>query len=561
MHIKVRNFRGCQRADIVLAPIGLLVGANYAGKSSVCQAVAAALTGNAAPFFRASKPDKTLLTKTDAKQLLAGGTDHGSVEISFDGKVIAAANWPAITASGTGEAACTKYACGLINPMDLDDVERQRLFSDLLKSTPTDEDLMATLVDARLTGQVATDLKGKLALNGWEVTYKGYKEDGARLKGQWEAASGTQFGAKKAADWCPEGWREDLANHTLEGIGTDCSIAQAKVEATVAALAVGQDEITRIAAEINAIPAAEAALAEARAMLEKATITDAAAQKAAAEIHVPVAVPCPHCGGMLDTAGDELRAATQSQAEINALAEKLALAEQRVNGTESALAKATEAHRGAKTTYDALAGAKARLAAAKTRTGTQDAVDLARDLLAGLERDKARITARLTADRLARMVATNQVLVDIVAPDGLRRQKLARALEDFNKSTLAPLCAAASYPNVSIDQDLEVLYGGRRYFLLSASEQYRVRAVLQVAMAKMDGSPVVILDGADILDAEGRDGLFGMLISIDDLGFLVAMTLNPEDVVPDLAELGCGVTYLIDKGIAKAVQARQAAAA
>jgi len=568
MDIKIRGYRGIERADLRLAPIALLVGLNFAGKSSICQAVAAALIGNASPFFRASRPDKSLLTKTDAKQLVRGGMDKGSVEVSFDGKVIASANWPATTAAGTGEAACSKYATGLINPMELDDAERQKLFSDMLKATPDDADLMAALTDAQLSGQVATDVKKSLALNGWDVAYKTFKDEGARLKGGWEAASGTAFGKLKATDWVPEGWREELGNTSLEAIGTQCTQAQAKVEAAVGALAVDAAGINDLQHQVDLIPDAEAKLATARGALDKATEQDAAARKESDSIIVPVALPCPHCGGMLDVMGTQtvgglprLEPAQLGAAEILGLAEKKKTASERVKITAASLAKATEAHQKAKSAYEAVKDAPARLKAAKARTGTQDAVDTARDFLSGLNRDKDRITAKLTADRLGRQIATNQVLVDILAPDGLRRQKLARALAEFNKATLAPLCAAAGYPSVTFDAELEVLYGGRRYFLLSASEQYRVRAVLQVAMAKKDGSQVVILDGADILDADGRDGLFSMLSGIDDLGILVAMTLSPGDPAPNLAELEMGCTYMVEGGIARALAVPEVAAA
>ena len=48
LQAKVRGFRGCERADIEIDPISLLAGLNGAGKSSICQAIAAAAKFNAA---------------------------------------------------------------------------------------------------------------------------------------------------------------------------------------------------------------------------------------------------------------------------------------------------------------------------------------------------------------------------------------------------------------------------------------------------------------------------------------------------------------------------------
>ncbi|RMD61382.1 MAG: hypothetical protein D6826_10040, partial [Alphaproteobacteria bacterium] len=159
--------------------------------------------------------------------------------------------------------------------------------------------------------------------------------------------------------------------------------------------------------------------------------------------------------------------------------------------------------------------------------------------------------AKREADRIHTAIEANQHVIDVLAPGGLRARKLAEAVRRFNAEALAPLCEAAGWRAVTLDNGLEPTYGGRPYALLSASEQYRVRATLQVAMARLDGSEAVILDAADILDRRGRNGLFKMLIAAG-LPALIGMTItDPEKTPPpDLAASGRGMTYWIENGIA-----------
>ena len=103
---------------------------------------------------------------------------------------------------------------------------------------------------------------------------------------------------------------------------------------------------------------------------------------------------------------------------------------------------------------------------------------------------------------------------------------------------------------------------GLPYPLLSKSEQYRVRAVFQVAMAIIDGSDLVVLDEADILDGPTRSGLFKMLDAAtqEGLAALVCMTLSRRDQAPDLAAIGLGRSYWLEAGVAEPIgQEAQAA--
>lgn len=569
---KVRGFRGLERADIEINPIALVAGLNYAAKSSLAQAVAAAVCGTPIPFFKAAKPDRALLTKTEAKELVKGGMDSGSIEIFADGKLACSVKWPDLECAGNGTLQCSKYAAGLLNVMDLEDNERQKFFAALLQAMPTvvdtadkdgkpiRSDLCIALMEAipqlgdEGGGAHLKKLLDSVNVSGWDAAYAHAKETGARLKGQWEANAGEAYGAKKADGWTPKMWRADLAGKSLEDIGTACTQAQEKWQQAAAQLAVDAAQVAELKAAANGEAAAATALQDAQAEYD-ACVRAIEGQKALiAKSQVPHSVPCPHCGGLLEVRsggvdGPQVSEAAMGTKERAAAIAMLKGAQAELAEMETELAKCAKTRTYVNVKYEAVAGAAARLKAAQERQGTQEAVDLALDYLQSLQRDKAAIESLAQCTRLHTLVQANQKIVDILAPDGLRRQKLVKALAKFNQKFLAALCAEADYPAVTLDNDLEVLYGARHYFLLSDSEKYRVKAVLQLAIALYDKSPLAIFDGADILDAEGRNGLFKMLASTELLA-LVCMTMADRKKVPDLVEAGIGGSYWVEQGIA-----------
>jgi hypothetical protein len=155
-------------------------------------------------------------------------------------------------------------------------------------------------------------------------------------------------------------------------------------------------------------------------------------------------------------------------------------------------------------------------------------------------------------------IVTNERVLALLAPDGLRAKKLTEVVELFNR-TLAGDCEVADWPPVALAADMALTYGGRPYPLCSTSEQYRVRAVLALAMARLDESAMLVLDAADVLDGTTRSGLFSMLAEAG-IPALVTMTLTRKEQAPDLAAAGLGASYWIEGGVCQPLS-REARAA
>ena len=69
-------------------------------------------------------------------------------------------------------------------------------------------------------------------------------------------------------------------------------------------------------------------------------------------------------------------------------------------------------------------------------------------------------------------------------------------------------------------------------------------------MAQLDGSAMVVLDAADVLDGPTRSGLFALLEEAG-LPALVCMTLSRREQLPDLAAAGLGASWWIEDGVAQ----------
>ena len=184
-------------------------------------------------------------------------------------------------------------------------------------------------------------------------------------------------------------------------------------------------------------------------------------------------------------------------------------------------------------------------------TMTAAEIDRLREVERLANRDLDVFKRKTEADRLAEKILLNISIIAALDPKGVRQTKLAACLGGFNAS-LKTICEAANWPVVELDEDLRTSIGGYRYVLASASQQWRIRAALQIAMGQIDGSEVLIFDGADILDTPGRNGLLKALVTLGKTA-LVTMTESKVEKVPDLRAAGFGNSYWISDGAVRPI--------
>lgn len=548
MQIEVKNYRGVSDAALTLAPIALVAGTNYAGKSSVAQAVAAALTQNAAPIEG--------ITKSAAGQLLRDGTKRGRCVVGDDtGNVTA--NWPGASVSAEGTPPwASDIGAGLTSLVTMKPKDASALLIKAMEAMPTIDDLKAAL--PKVSAEMIKAIWDVTQSEGWDAAHKRSQERGAKMKGAWEHVTGEHYGTNKAADWQAP-FLSTLADGVEQpDLEEAAAAARAELEKAIGNQGAEQAEIDRLSQKAaaglkagEAIAAGEAQLAELQAAQDAITqALNALPRPENGESYVE----CPHCKGHLVIVSrtevrqpatgisdeenaarveaitaktNEYEKARQATAQVSQ--ELGVLRRQQQDGSEAA--KQLDAMPRGSVTADDVAAARARAEIADEQ----------------VVKCKAALKAEDDAANLHEQILTNMEILEQLAPNGLRQKVLAAKMAEFN-GMLARLSQAAGWPAVELADDLSSSLGGRPYVLLSESEKFRVRVVLQVAIADLDGSDVVIVDAADILDRGGRNGLF-KLLSSTGMRALVCMTMNKAEDVPNLAAAGMGASYWLNESI------------
>ena len=557
MQIKIRNFRGVERADLNISGITLLAGLNWAGKSSVCIGVGAALSGEVMPVEG--------LLKREAGALVRLGADGGMIEISKE-DATATIFYPNAEreTKGSGSLEASAIAIGRRSVAIMDPKERAKELAVYLKARPSNEDLALALEDAGLLPAVIDKIVAVVREQGWDEAHGIAKVTGAKLKGAWEEVTqGERYGSTKAETWFPPDWDEGLVGASEQTLEEAKASAQTSLEKAIAETAVSEDEVDRFRAQAAELEPAKARIVKLEQAIKVLEEQFRKAQEERTALpsgyrDTELLLDCPD-GDMRHELVITRKAATTtyklvkprkkpSDAALKKQRDAIISADGKISKLNTELSDARIALSEGRDVMARSEKAAEQLSAAEGKTGDQNAVEQARNVHAEAARRLGAWRSKNAADRHHRSILGNQAIVAVLAPVGLRKSVLARAIDKFNQDHLAPLCEAAGWKAVTLEADLSIRYGGRPYMLLSNSEQYRLRVILQIAMAKIDGSALMVMDGAEILDWAGQNGLIKVLRMVD-MPALIAMTLNKPETAPDLDAKKVGETYWIENGI------------
>lgn len=554
MHLSIRNYVGIITAEIDIKGVTALYGKNNQGKSSTLNALTAALTGIPLPKE---------VTKANAGVMITDGAEAGMILLTGDTEDdTATIRYPKATVDLKGRAPfATQMACGQTSLVDMDAATRAQTLIDLLKARPTIEEL-ALGMELDVDSEPVKAVWKRIEDSDWDSAHRFYVERGTKLKGAWKEITGGNYGTAKAPAWLPDGWTPDLDLTEVPALEKALVVARSLNDGAVATRAIGAAERVRREQSAgnldNLISQADAANAEILRL--EAAHDDARIKRASLVDPGHMGHTCPHCSKHIrvdrDAAGEVLltkvETGSYSPDEVKAMRKAIASA----SGAESAIAGNLGT---ARRNFAALEAAVLAARADKEwlEANPADAVEDNSAQIAEIQKTitqaENRLAMRQIRDKaLARHheIIANQDLIELLAPTGLRQKKLGAVLSVVN-SQLESASTAMKWPVVSIDADLNVLYGKRPYGqLLAASERWRVRAVLQLILAKLDRSQVVILDGADILMDGHRSALF---VYLADYGLpsVVGVSVPGPSKAWDLEDLGYGIAYWIQAGVAQ----------
>jgi hypothetical protein len=570
MHIKVLNYRGLRLADLTVEKIAMIIGANSSGKSSLIQAVGLAMA-------RQAMPDG--ITKGDAAKVITEGESHAYVTVSDGEEDSVTIGWPDAEVRTEGKSpAASAYAMGLRSLCTDAPAVRAEALIETLRAKPTRDDLAAAFKEAGLREGAVQPIWDLVTSQGWDGAVDQIETTRASYKGQWGAITGETWGSKKSADWHPAGWTDDLEGASLDDLERDAKVAQGHHEDTLRRVGAGDGERARLKAIVDTLPAlkVEVAAQQTAAISSKKALDDAVAARSKlppvpdatkAKIHT---VPCPHCGALSEVKvvpGDRgigIASIELMQSSAEELGTKDAAlsadVRKRIAEADGAVARATSEYEAAerKLTEMLLSKATAEkaekdLAAMKTGGADQQEVGTAKASWEAAVRRHTIASENKKARALHDAIEGQNKITALLKPTGLRQKKLAEKLVDFN-ARLAELADTAVWGHVTCEvqeKTVEFAYGGRAYALLAENEQFRTRAVLACAQAALDGSNMLAIDAADVLDMnpDSRVGLIKMALAVGKPA-LIGMTVTlPINKVPDLRKAGVGETFVVQAGV------------
>lgn len=555
MRAIIQNTFGVVSAEIEIDRITLLAGPNRASKSSACNALACAASGDATAGG----------TKKDAQQIVRDGAQQGLVLIGDDQNWIRWALPAAEISTGGTPPQISRIASGLDEhwPFSLRADERSAELIRILKATPKRGQIFAEMRDMGIAedqharalrdegnteAAIVEDLSAEgepwqpdqfariiaeISKNGpgWDESAKRHEVRATEFKGAWRKLTGKTWGSAAAPAWRPDGW---LPRLDMLKIGEAEDALKAAEAAHLAAVAkVGSPDTERAEKERLA------ALYPARHDLHEAAIKAAGEAEATVlrtknvrdATPVPAdqagTVDCPCChkplrytAGLLgQTATLTLASDTLKPEEIKAQRLAKATAEGDYSKAQIEQGAANRDLAQKKLYLQQAADAKEWLQQQQhppggaADTAAQQIVESKALALTLAKADLSRV--KLNAEALATHQAVEReiALAKWMGPGGCRATLLKQVVGSFNTGVLGPLCETAGWLPVEVidtGAGFEFGYGGR-YRFLSESEKWRINVALRFAVARIEKSPFVIVDRLDVLTEKTKDGLGGFL--------------------------------------------------
>ena len=126
----------------------------------------------------------------------------------------------------------------------------------------------------------------------------------------------------------------------------------------------------------------------------------------------------------------------------------------------------------------------------------------------------------------------------LLAPDGLRAEVFTEKIQDVN-TTMASIARKAEWDKeIKLHDNLTITWGGFDIRTLSGSAKWRVAGALMLAVCAINQCPLVMLDGADVLDSTNRTPTLlaiRRLAEVANIACVVTMTaVEDEDVGHEL---------------------------
>lgn len=565
MHFEVKNIRGIRRADFNAEPkdVTLIAGLNAAGKSSLLGAIAGAILGDPLPEGVPRNRANMLVTHGEREAYCIVENANGRVALTL----------PDLKVGSTGSPPqSTPIACGSISLADMAPASVAGSLIQALHVRVSPRAIETACATAGLDNRETVALIEQLKVRGWDEYHDVLVKRRAEAKGAWRQITSKNWGSNQGATWRPEGWMLDLETADDDALSEERRDRAQELEESIRRAGAAEAtyaEQTQLAANKNILLATLRTAADDRHAAEESHAGAQARKNGLLPIGVNPEHACPHCTkpiSILVRQGAVVHIEKAAEAidaiELKRRRDLHAAADGEIARLAANLPafRATEAT--AQANYDSAVQAEIWL---KNNPGGSD-------LDADLAEDSAEIRESVTiaesrlrmfrqhvqAQAKHREIVSLDLLIEALAPDGLRHAALTSALETFN-TELTELSAStnAAWPNAQfypVPEGVVVGADGTPFAFLSSSEQWRVRVILQVAVAIKQQVDLVLIDGGDIVvDPAARKGLYNLTVDQPFVTIVAVAHADRRDVI-DLGAAGVGATWWIKDGVLGALE-------
>lgn len=542
-NIAINNVLGISAANIpVTKPALMLAGANGAGKSSIAEAIKHALVAEC---------DRVALKK-DFNKLLHNGADAGHAIIGTSLGDYAVLLPEGKQTGAEGLPFGLEFCLSPARFAALTDAEKRAFLFKLMGVKVTTQAIVAKLASR---GIAATDIEAisPFLASGFEAAHKEAQSKARDAKAAWRAVTGETYGAVKAATW--EAPAVAVDDDALNKVKAAIEALDGEIETINGRLGALNEQAKNVA-QVNAnMHKREEKLAGLRDLASKfARIQDKLnrdekelaewehkvkqTEEAATGHQYNEPLTCPHCSGLVVVSLHEpalkvYEGGTKPDAEAAAKLPEytkardllrsavangqrdLAAAENAARHLAELEAEEAPAVESADAINAKITEAKTELAAAKAKR-QEVASELAK--YEQLQRQANEASAKTASAKAHHNdVVAWDLIADELAPSGIPAELLNEALAPFN-TVLQDYYNIAQWPSVEIDVSMELWVGGRPYALRSESEKWRADAMLALAIAKISGAKIVLLDRFDVLDLQGRADALYLLDELAESG-------------------------------------------
>lgn len=550
MLVEIRSYRGIDRADINLSSkVTLIVGENGKGKTSFLEGVQAVCT---------AEPNHFSVKKADAPGYVNRGAKEGTVTLR-DENGTRRVTYPSLEVKSLERAATThrRVAMGLVKFHRMSEDELAKALETYASQQVDRERLSLELTEAGLfqgdRDRILDTVFGtdKIPGMGWDAGDKWASTEATKRKALFKNVAGCTWGVNQGVTFTPEGWELDLVEAQLEDLEKAVVDSRESHEQAIRENAFAESEIEQLqrdASEIENLNAEwhqanlrfEKSSREAKALEEKLT-------KAKADAHL---ITCENCGikGTLE------KGKLVKKNNVTCLnTAELAVLERQVNQAN----QVKENDRNSSVSFqNRISSAKMAAEKLKEAEGLQigavdeNAIDEAKIAIAQAETRLRAFKAKKQGTAYHNQIVALVKASEALGNNGLRKRVLIANLKPFNDK-LAEVCRTAGWGIVSVDPELQLRYDGGHWKFICESELFRLEVTMQLAIALLEESPLVVIDRANLLEKTALNQLFNALRDLK-IRAVVAMSRSFDKDglpvnVPDLGKLGRGMTYWVEK--------------